>query len=53
MKTLFLQNTKSPASVFMGHICNIIKLNVDKPKWLFQPFETPINIEMKYEVTTA
>ena len=48
-RTPFLQEgLETPDSVFMEHICNcnIIKLNVNYPKWLFEPFETLIKIEM-------
>ena len=43
LRTPFLQeDLKTPDSVFMEHICNynIIKFNVNYPKWLFEPFET-------------
>ena len=42
------EHLDTPDSVFMEHICNynIIKFKVSQPKWLFQPFETLINIEM-------
>ena len=36
----------SPASVFMEHIYDIIKVNVSLPKGLFQPIGTLINIEI-------
>ena len=42
-RTPFLQeHLETPDSVFMEHICNynIIKFNVNYPKWLFEPFET-------------
>ena len=45
----FLQeDLETPDSVFMEHFCNynIIKFSVNWPKWLFQPFETLINMEM-------
>ena len=48
-RTPFLQeHLETPDSVFMEHICNynIIKFNVTYPKWLFEPFETLIKIEM-------
>ena len=44
--TIFTDRLEIPASVFIEHICNITKLSVNQPKWLFQPFETLINIEM-------
>ena len=44
--TIFTEHLESHAFVFMENICNIIKPNVNQPKWLFQPFETPKNIEM-------
>ena len=48
-RTPFLQeHFDTPDSVFMEHICyyNIIKFNVNKPKWLFQLFETLIKTKM-------
>ena len=37
---------RPPDSAFIEHVCNynIIKFNVNLSKWLFQPFETLINI---------
>ena len=53
-RTPFLQeHLEAPDSVYMEHICNynIIKFNVNYPRWLFQPFvETLINIEMSCEI---
>ena len=42
------EHLETPDSVFMEHISNynIIKFNFSQPKWLFQSFETLINIEM-------
>ena len=48
-RTPFLQeHLEAPDSVFMEHICNynIMNFNVNYPKWLFQPFEKLIKIEM-------
>ena len=42
-RTPFLQELlETPDSIFMEHICDydIIKFNVNYPKWLFEPFET-------------
>ena len=41
---------ETPDFVFMEHICNydIIKFNVNHPKWLFKPFETKcIHVKFK------
>ena len=50
-RTPFLQEyLETPDSVFMEHICNynIIKFNVNYPKWLFEPFETKcIHVKLK------
>ena len=50
-RTPFLQeHLETPDSVFMEHICNynIIKFNVNYPKWLFEPFETKcIHVKLK------
>ena len=45
---LLQEHLETPDSVFMEHTCNynIIKSDVNYPKWLFQPFETLIKIEM-------
>ena len=43
--TIFKDQLGTPASVFIEHI-TITKLNVNYPNWLFQPFETLINVEM-------
>ena len=47
-RTPFLQeHLETPDSVFMEHIFNYnIKLNVNYPKRLFEPFERLIKIEM-------
>ena len=48
-RTPFLQEQlETPDSVFMEHIYNydIIKFNVNYPKWFFEPFETLIKIKM-------
>ena len=44
--TVFTDHLGTPASVFIEHVCTIIKLCVNYPKWLFHPFETFINVEM-------
>ena len=44
------EHLETPGSVFMEHICNydIIKFNVNYPKWLFEPFETKcIHVKLK------
>ena len=43
---IFKDHLGTPASVFIEHTCTITKLNVNQPNWLFQPFETLINVEM-------
>ena len=54
-RTPFLQeHLETPDSVFIEHSCNynIIKLNVNWPRCLFQPFvETLKNIEMSCEIS--
>ena len=49
-RTPFLQNSLILLSVFMEHVCNynIIKFNVNYPKWHFEPFATKcIHVKLK------